>query len=93
MESIAKHLEYVGNLLTRDHTCHASDYSHRCKGFLQSFIGVVDKDPAEKGIGAPTQNARTVRHSYLAEPHGLLEAGYLHHYGQDSTGLALGGTV
>ena len=57
MEAIAKHVEHVGNLVGRSHTCYASDYSHMYKDFLKSFIGVVDKYPPEKGFGAPTQNA------------------------------------
>ena len=57
MESIAAHVEYVGNLVGREHTCYASDYSYMYKAFLKSFIGVVDKYPPEKGFGAPTQNA------------------------------------
>lgn len=57
MESIAAHVNYVGELVGRDHTCYASDYSYMYKAFLKSFIAVVDKYPPEKGFGAPTQNA------------------------------------
>ncbi|GAM73436.1 dipeptidase [Vibrio ishigakensis] len=57
MEDIAEHVDYVGDLVGRDHTCFASDYSHTYQDFLKAFIGVVDKYPPEKGFGAPTQNA------------------------------------
>ena len=57
MESIAAHVQYVGELVGREHTCYASDYSYMYKSFLKSFIAVVDKYPPEKGFGAPTQNA------------------------------------
>lgn len=57
MESIAAHVDYVGELVGRDHTCYASDYSYTYKAFLKAFIDVVDKYPPEKGFGAPTQNA------------------------------------
>ena len=57
MESIAAHVNHVGELVGRDHTCYASDYSYMYKSFLKSFIAVVDKYPPEKGFGAPTQNA------------------------------------
>lgn len=57
MEAIAEHVQYVGELVGREHTCYASDYSHMYIDFLKSFIGVVDKYPPEKGFGAPTQNA------------------------------------
>ena len=57
MEDIAKHVHRVGELVGRDHTCYASDYSYMYKDFLKSFIAVVDKYPPEKGFGAPTQNA------------------------------------
>jgi membrane dipeptidase len=57
MADIAEHVQYVGELVGRDHTCYGSDYSHMYADFLKSFIGVVDKYPPEKGFGAPTQNA------------------------------------
>ncbi len=57
MDAIAKHVHRVGELVGRDHTCYASDYSYMYKAFLNSFIAVVDKYPPEKGFGAPTQNA------------------------------------
>ncbi|WP_189637821.1 dipeptidase [Thalassotalea sp. HSM 43] len=57
MEDIATHVQYVGQLVGRDHTCYASDYSHMYGDFLKAFIGVVDKYPPEKGFGAPAQNA------------------------------------
>jgi membrane dipeptidase len=57
MEDIAEHVQYVGELVGREHTCYASDYSHMYADFLKSFISVVDKYPPEKGFGAPTQNA------------------------------------
>lgn len=57
MEDIAQHVQYVGELVGRDHTCNASDYSHMYGDFLKAFIGVVDKYPPEKGFAAPTQNA------------------------------------
>lgn len=55
MEDIAEHVDYVGDLVGRDHTCFASDYSHTYQDFLKAFIGVVDKYPPEKGFGAPTR--------------------------------------
>jgi membrane dipeptidase len=57
MADIAEHVQYVGELVGRDHTCYGSDYSHMYADFLKSFIGVVDKYPPENGFGAPTQNA------------------------------------
>jgi membrane dipeptidase len=57
MEDIAEHVQYVGELVGREYTCYASDYSHMYADFLKSFISVVDKYPPEKGFGAPTQNA------------------------------------
>jgi microsomal dipeptidase-like Zn-dependent dipeptidase len=57
MEDIAQHVQYVGELVGREHTCYGSDYSHMYGDFLKAFIGVVDKYPPEKGFGAPTQNA------------------------------------
>ncbi|MCO4820862.1 MAG: membrane dipeptidase [Flavobacteriaceae bacterium] len=57
MEDIAEHVNYVAELVGRQHTGYASDYSHMYADFLKSFIGVVDKYPPEKGFGAPTQNA------------------------------------
>ena len=57
MGAIAEHVQYVGELVGREHTCYGSDYSHMYTDFLKAFIGVVDKYPPEKGFGAPTQNA------------------------------------
>ncbi len=57
MAQIARHVEYVGNLVGRRHTCYASDYSYTYKAFLQGFLADVDNYPPEKGFGAPTQNA------------------------------------
>ena len=57
MESIAEHVEYVGNLVGRRYTCYASDYSYTYEAFLKGFLGDVDNYPPEKGFGAPTQNA------------------------------------
>jgi membrane dipeptidase len=57
MEQIAEHVQYVGELVGREHTCYGSDYSHMFGDFLKAFIAVVDKYPPEKGFGAPTQNA------------------------------------
>lgn len=57
MSDIAEHVQYVGELVGREHTCYGSDYSHMYGDFLKAFIGVVDKYPPEKGFGAPTQNA------------------------------------
>lgn len=57
MAQIAEHVQYVGDLVGREHTCYGSDYSHMFADFLKAFIGVVDKYPPEKGFGAPTQNS------------------------------------
>ena len=57
MEELAKHVDYVGDLVGREHTCYGSDYSYMYKSFLQDFIAVVDKYPPEKGFAAPTQNS------------------------------------
>lgn len=57
VEAIAEHVQYVGELVGREHTCYGSDYSYMYKAFLKSFIAVVDKYPPEKGFAAPTQNA------------------------------------
>jgi membrane dipeptidase len=57
MEAIAEHVQYVGELVGREHTCYGSDYSHMYTDFLKAFIAVVDKYPPEKGFAAPTQNA------------------------------------
>jgi membrane dipeptidase len=57
MEALAKHVNYVGELVGREHTCYGSDYSYMYKAFLKSFIAVVDKYPPEKGFAAPTQNS------------------------------------
>lgn len=57
MDALAEHVNYVGELIGREHTCYGSDYSYMYKSFLQSFIAVVDKYPPEKGFAAPTQNS------------------------------------
>jgi len=57
MEALAEHVNYVGELVGREHTCYGSDYSYMYKAFLKSFIAVVDKYPPEKGFAAPTQNS------------------------------------
>ncbi len=57
MEAIADHVNYTAELVGKEHTCYASDYSYMYKDFLKAFIGVVDKYPPGKGFGAPTQNA------------------------------------
>ena len=57
MDELAKHVNYVGDLVGREHTCYGSDYSYMYKSFLQDFIAVVDKYPPEKGFAAPTQNS------------------------------------
>ena len=57
MESTAEHVQYIAELVGREHTCYASDYSYTYKAFLKAFIGDVDNYPPEKGFGAPTQNA------------------------------------
>jgi microsomal dipeptidase-like Zn-dependent dipeptidase len=57
MDALAAHVDYVGDLVGREHTCYGSDYSYMYKAFLQDFIAVVDKYPPEKGFAAPTQNA------------------------------------
>ncbi|WNC66979.1 membrane dipeptidase [Thalassotalea nanhaiensis] len=57
VEAIAEHVQYTAELIGRDRTCYASDYSHMYADFLKAFIGVVDKYPPEKGFGAPIQNA------------------------------------
>ena len=57
MDELARHVNYVGDLVGREHTCYGSDYSYMYKAFLENFIAVVDKYPPEKGFAAPTQNA------------------------------------
>ena len=57
MEAIAEHVQYVGELVGREYTCYASDYSYMYGAFLKAFIGQVDKYPPENGFGAPTENA------------------------------------
>ena len=57
VDELAKHVNYVGDLVGREHTCYGSDYSYTYKAFLKSFIAVVDKYPPEKGFAAPTQNS------------------------------------
>ncbi len=56
-EAIAEHVQYVGELVGREYTCYASDYSHMYQDFLKAFIHRVDKYPPENGFGAPTENA------------------------------------
>ena len=55
-ESLAIHVDYVGDLIGRDKTCFATDYTHNYVEFLNDFISKVDIFPPEKGFGAPTQN-------------------------------------
>ena len=57
MESIAAHVQFVGDIAGKEATCYASDYSYTYKSFLKAFIGEVDLYPPEKGFGAPTENA------------------------------------
>ena len=57
MENIAEHVEYIGNLVGREYTCYASDYSYMYEAFLKGFLGDVENYPPEKGFGGPTQNA------------------------------------
>lgn len=57
MDELARHVNYVGELVGREYTCYGSDYSYMYKSFLENFIAVVDKYPPEKGFAAPTQNA------------------------------------
>ena len=57
MEAIAEHVDYIGQVAGRRHTCYASDYSYMYEAFLRGFLGDVDNYPPEKGFGAPTQNA------------------------------------
>ena len=57
MQAIARHVNYVGELVGREYTCYASDYSYTYESFLKAFLGDVDNYPPEKGFGAPTQNA------------------------------------
>ena len=57
VEALAEHVNYVGDLVGREHTCYGSYYSYMYKSFLEDFIAVVDKYPPEKGFAAPTQNS------------------------------------
>lgn len=57
MEEIAEHVNYVGELVGRKHTCYASDYSYTLGAFLRKFIPDVENYPPENGFGAPNQNA------------------------------------
>ena len=57
MAAIAEHVEYIGNLVGRQYTCYASDYSYMYEAFLRGFLADVNNYPPEKGFGAPTQNA------------------------------------
>ena len=57
VEAIAEHVNYVGDLVGREHTGYASDYSYTYQAFLEGFIDQVDLYPPEKGFGAPTQNS------------------------------------
>ena len=55
-EALAVHIDYVGDLIGRDKTCFATDYTHNYVEFLNAFLSRVDIFPPEKGFGSPTQN-------------------------------------
>ena len=56
-ESMAIHIEYIGDLIGRDKTCFSTDYTHNYDlNYLTEFLPKVDVYPPENGWGAPTQN-------------------------------------
>ncbi|MEM9063439.1 MAG: membrane dipeptidase [Pseudomonadota bacterium] len=57
MEDIAVHVEYIGNLVGRDHTCYGSDKLHHYFDMLMAAIPNVELYPPERGFGAPMEAA------------------------------------
>ena len=56
-ESFAIHVDYTGDLIGRDKTCFATDYTHNYnRDYLTSVIPNMDLYPPEKGFGAPASN-------------------------------------
>lgn len=55
-EEFAKHINYTGEQIGREHTCFSTDYMHNAIGMFSRDVSNVEVFPPEKGFGVPASN-------------------------------------
>ena len=56
-ETIAVHVQHIADLIGKQGTCYGSDFTHNLEEAMFIQLPMVDKNPPEKGFGAPSQMA------------------------------------